>query len=476
MDRDAQIDWLIQELTNVRRALDEALQENARLKERICELERKEKKDSHNSGLPPSSDRFARRPRSGRERSGKRPGGQSGHQGQTLLQRHDPDQIVVHRPTHCTHCAFDLRLAPASRTTRRHVLDLPSQPLQVTEHQIQQVVCPGCGALCQAHFPTGVSAPVQYGPSLQALAVYLSHVQLLPYARVSQVLEDLFDHRLSVATIEGFVIRAHRRLEPVEAALKEALVTQEVVHQDETGLYVQGKRHWVHVVSTPQLTHYAHHPKRGREALEAIGIAARLQGLSMHDGWSSYWTYGKGHALCNVHHLRELTFFAEEEHHLWASEMKVLLLLMRELVAQAKAQGWKAFPEHMQTILIEHYQQILEQGYQSVPAPPLARPGKRGKPKQHPARNLLDRLHTHADAVLAFMRDFRVPFDNNLAERDLRMLKVQQKISGCFRSVHGADAFCRVRSYASTMRKQGHHLLSALQTVLAGSPLFPSFS
>ncbi|WP_052568938.1 IS66 family transposase [Ktedonobacter racemifer] len=239
---------------------------------------------------------------------------------------------------------------------------------------------------------------------------------------------------------------------------------------------MQGKRHWVHVVSTPQLTHYAHHPKRGREALEAIGIASRLQGVSVHDGWSSYWAYGKGHALCNVHHLRELTFFAEEEHQLWASEMKVLLLLMRELVSQAKTRGWNAFPEPMQAVLLDHYQQILEQGYQSVPAPPLSRSGKRGKPKQHPARNLLDRLRIHADAVLAFVRDFRVPFDNNLAERDLRMLKVQQKISGCFRSVQGADAFCRLRSYASTMRKQGHHLLSALETVLVGSPLFPSFS
>ncbi|WP_201385508.1 IS66 family transposase [Ktedonobacter sp. SOSP1-85] len=476
MDRDAQIDWLIQELTTVRRALDEALQENTRLKERIHELECQQKKDSHNSGLPPSSDRFARRPRSGRERSGKRPGGQSGHQGRSLLQRHDPDQIVVHRPMQCEHCSCDLRLTPARPTARRQVLDLPSHPLQVTEHQVQQVACPECGALCRADFPVGVRAPVQYGPSLQALAVYLSQVQLLPYARVSQVLEDLFGHRLSVASIEGFVIRAHQSLEPVEEALKEALITQDVVNQDETGLYVQGKRHWVHVVSTPQLTHYAHHPKRGREALQAIGIASRLQGLSVHDGWSSYWAYGKGHALCNVHHLRELTFFAEEEHQLWASEMKVLLLLMRELVAQAKARGWNAFAEPMQVVLMEHYQQILEQGYQSVPAPPLARSGKRGKSKQHPVRNLLDRLRIHADAVLAFVRDFRVPFDNNLAERDLRMLKVQQKISGCFRSVQGADAFCRLRSYVSTMRKQGHRLLTALETVLAGAPLFPSFS
>jgi transposase len=476
MDRDAQIDWLIQELTDVRRALDEALQENTRLKARIHELESQQKKDSHNSGLPPSSDRFVRRTRSGRERSGKRPGGQSGHQGHSLLQQQDPDQVVIHRPIQCEHCSSDLRLTPASHITRRQVLDPPSQPLQVTEHQVQHVACPGCGALCQADFPPGVNAPVQYGPSLQALAVYLSQVQLLPYARVSQVLEDLFGQRLSVASIEGFILRAHQSLEPVEVALKEALIGQEVVNQDETGLYVQDKRHWVHVVSTPQLTHYAHHPKRGREALEAIGIAPRLQGLSVHDGWSTYWAYGKGHALCNVHHLRELTFFAEEEHHLWASEMKVLLLLMRELVTQAKAQGWKALPEHMQAILIEHYQQILEQGYQSVPAPPLTRAGKRGRPKQHPARNLLDRLSIHADAVLAFLRDFRVPFDNNLAERDLRMLKVQQKISGCFRSVHGADAFCRLRSYVSTMRKQGHRLLSALETVLAGSPLYPSFS
>ena len=462
--------------------LDQLRQENAALREqvallsdRISVLEAQLAKDSHNSHLPPSSDRFRRQPKSLRKKSGKQPGGQAGHPGHTLNLSETPDLVIMHPVDHCQHCQQDLRAVASLQVERRQVIDLPPKRVVVIEHQAQQKCCPSCQQISTAWFPDDVRAPVQYGAALGAVGVYLVQQQLLPYERACEVIEDLLGPPLSVGTLQGLVERCAAQLAPVEQQIKAALSRAEVLHQDETGLYVAGQRHWMHVSATEHLTHYAVHPKRGKEALDAIGILKDFHGVSVHDGWCSYWLYLCLHALCNVHHLRELTFLSEEQQQEWAAEMKELLLDSNAAVEQARAEGrrwlhplevadWKA-----------RYQALLAEGYQANPPDPPPEAGKKGRRKQSAARNLLDRFSKHQEAVLAFLDNFAVPFDNSLAERDLRMVKVQQKVSGCFRSTAGAQAFCRIRGYLSTLRKQGLGLLIALEQALVGHPVSPAF-
>jgi len=445
------------------------------LSERISELEARLAKDSHNSHLPPSSDRFQRQPKSLRKKSGKQRGGQVGHAGNTLELSETPDLVIVHPVESCQHCQHDLQEVASLVVERRQVIDLPPKRVLVIEHQAQAKCCPACQQISTAAFPQDVRAPVQYGAAIGAVGVYLVQQQLVPYERACEVIEDLLGPSMSVGTLQGLVTRCAEQLAPVEQQIKAALCQADVLHQDETGLYVAGQRHWMHVSATERLTHYAVHAKRGKEALDAIGILADFAGVSVHDGWKSYWQYGCQHALCNVHHLRELTFLEEELQQDWAGHMKSLLLEIKAAVEQMRAQGpstlhplevadWKA-----------QYAALLEDGYRTNPPDPPPKAGKRGRRKQSPARNLLDRLSTHQEAVLLFLDNFSVPFDNSLAERDIRMVKVQQKVSGCFRSQAGAVAFCRIRGYLSTLRKQGMAVLTALEQALVGHPVFPAF-
>jgi transposase len=298
----------------------------------------------------------------------------------------------------------------------------------------------------------------------------------VPLGRVQQLLGDLFGMRLGRGTLVSWVQQAARVLEPVEQQLKAALRRAPVVHSDETGLRRAGRLAWAHVASTPRLTHYAIHPKRGREATEAIGILPDYRGVSVHDGWKSYQVYTTcRHALCNIHHLRELTFLEETYHQAWAKDLKGLLREMKAATDQARLAGLARVPPVQRAGLVARYEALLASGLAANP-PPLRRAGQRGRLKQSPARNLLDRLHLEQAAVLAFLDDLPIPFDNNQAERDVRTLKLQQKVSGCFRSDPGSEAFARLRSYLSTLRKQGIALLAALQSVFAGPLLYPDFA
>lgn len=357
------------------------------------------------------------------------------------------------------------------------MFDIPPKRLVVLEHQAEQKYCPHCQQITKAPFPSQVSAPVQYGPAFGALAVYLVQQQLLPYERACETIQDLIGPSMTVGTIKELVDRCAQQLTPVEQEIKDHLRTSGVLHQDETGLYVMGKRLWMHVSATKQLTHYAVHPKRGSEALEAIGILPGFEGISVHDGWTSYWLYSCLHALCNVHHLRELTFLHEHHQQEWALEMASGLLLMNQAVHQAKASGLQQLNPVEVADWKAHYEAILQHGWQANPPdpPPVDGKASRGRRKQSAARNLLTRLSKHQDAVLRFLEDFTVPFDNSQAERDIRMVKVQQKISGGFRSLAGAEAFCRIRGSVSTLRKQGAHVLTALELALAGHPVSPAF-
>ncbi len=468
MTKDEELEQLRQENSVLRDQV-------ALLSERISALEAQLAKDSHNSHLPPSSDRFHRQPKSLRKKSGKQPGGQTGHAGNTLKLSQTPDLVIVHPVDCCQHCQCDLHEVASLVVERRQVIDLPPKRVLVIEHQAHQKCCPACQQISAAAFPEDVRAPVQYGAAIGAVGVYLVQQQLVPYERACEVIEDLRGPSMSVGTLQGLVERCANQLEPVEQQIKAALSHAAVLHQDETGLYVAGHRHWMHVNATEQLTHYAVHPKRGKEALDAIGILADFAGVSVHDGWRSYWQYGCQHALCNVHHLRELTFLHEEQHQAWAGQMKTLLLDIKAAIEQARLEGRTSLHPLEVADWKAQYAALLEEGYRANPPDPPPEVGKRGRRKQSAARNLLHRLSTHQEAVLLFVDNFAVPFDNSLAERDIRMVKVQQKISGCFRSPAGAVAFCRIRGYLSTLRKQGFALLAALEQALVSHPVSPAF-
>ncbi len=468
MTKDEELEQLRQENSALRDQV-------ALLSERISALEAQLAKDSHNSHLPPSSDRFHRQPKSLRKKSGKQPGGQVGHAGNTLKLSETPDLVIVHPVDYCQHCQRDLSEVESLAVERRQVIDLPPKRVLVIEHQAHQKCCPCCQQISLAAFPEDVRAPVQYGAALGAVGVYLVQQQLLPYERASEVIEDLLGPSMSVGTLQGLVERCAVQLEPVEQQIKAALSRAEVLHQDETGLYVAGQRHWMHVSATEHLTHYAVHRKRGKEALDAIGILADFQGVSVHDGWRSYWQFLCQHALCNVHHLRDLTFLYEERQQAWAAEMKEVLLDMKAAVEQARAEGRSSLHPLEVADWKARYSALLAQGYLANPPDPPPEIGTKGRRKQSAARNLLDRLSTHQQAVLLFLDNFAVPFDNSLAERDLRMVKVQQKVSGCFRSPAGAQAFCRIRGYLSTLHKQGLAVLTALEQALVGHPVSPAF-
>lgn len=494
-EKHCEVQQLQQEKQVLRDALKEAIQAIERsqeqaqnlegqigvLQERVNMLERQHAKDSHNSSLPPSSDRFVRPPKSLKQKSGKKPGGQKGHRGHHLRQVETPDEVIIHHVSCCEHCQQDLRDRPVIFSERRQVIDLPTKRLWVTEHRVEEKQCPTCFHLTRARFPAAVKASGQYGTGIQALAVSLVEGQVVPYARASQLLHDLLGVQLSAGSIASFVNTCHQNLASVENHLKEALVKAAVLHQDETGMRVRKEGWWVYVCATDRLTHYAAHPSRGRAGLDAIGIAPCFQGTSVHDGLKSYQGYRFTEALCNVHHLRELTFVEEELKQAWAKSMKELLLDMKAKVEQAKAQGQHALDLPVLAELLSRYEKLLAQGYQANPPPPAPTKSehnkrKPGRAKQSPARNLLDRFSLRKQAVLRFLYDFAVPFDNNQAERDLRMIKVQQKVSGCFRTEQGIAMFCRIRSYLSTLRKQGIPLLSALEQTLSGHSVLPTFA
>lgn len=456
-------------------ALAQQAAQVAVLTARVAALEAQVGGHSQNSHRPPASDGPRTPPRSQRTPSGKRPGGQPGHRGHTLAMAATPDRTVAHHPAACAQCGAALGGALAVAVARRQVVDLPPLALVVTEHQAATVCCPRCQAPTTAAFPDHVAAPVQYGPRLLGLGVYLRHYQLLPYARIRETLADLFGASPACDTLATAGAAAHATLAPVEAALAAALAAAPLAHTDETSIRVAGQRQWVHVVSTATLTHYARHPKRGRAATAAIGLLPRFVGRLIHDGWACYWHHPGPHGLCNAHHLRELAAVAERPGQGWAVDLHALLRAMQRQVRRGRAAGLTASVPDECAALVARYRELLAQGYAANPPPTRTPDGPQvGRLKRTPARNLLDRLATHEDAVLAFLHDWTVPFDNNQAERDLRMLKVQQKISGTFRDATGADIFCRLRGYLATLRKQARPILAALELTLAGQPPLPT--
>jgi transposase len=447
---------------------------------RVQRLEEQLARNSHNSSKPPSSDGFARKTKSRREKSGKSPGGQSGHEGQTLRAVATPDATVSHLPERCAGCDACLAGVVPTDLQRRQVFDLPPLSITVTEHVVGSRACPTCGRLNRGEFPAWVTQPVQYGPHLLSLLVYLLTYQLLPYARVSELVGDLFGQALAGGTVFSAVGRCSAGLADLEAKIREAIRQAPCAQFDETGVRISGKRWWWHTASTPALTHYTVHRKRGREGSDASGVLPTFAGIAVHDAWSPYFQYRCEHALCNAHHLRELQAAVERDGQPWASALRALLVGAQRQVAAARAAGASALAEEAAAATRAEYRRLVAAGLEAnPPAPPAA--GEDGGPQkgrraQSATRNLLLRLERYEAQTLRFLTDFAVPFDNNLAERDLRMLKVQQKVSGGFRSETGATWFGRIRGYLSTMRKQGQPMLAAIASVFQGHPLAPQLS
>lgn len=446
----------------------------------LKDIQARLEKDSRNSSKPPSSDGYRKpnRTTSLRKPGQKPTGGQPGHDGYTLTPSAQPDRTDVHRVEHCEQCGAELNRVEVTAHEERQVFDLPAIRLEVTAHRAEIKRCPACGAENRGHFPAGVAGPVQYGLGVKTWAAYFLSEHFVPVERTAQIFEDLVHHRLSGATILKAGQELAQGVEPAVAAVKAQLREAAVLHADESGLRVNGQLHWLHVAATDRLTHYDIHAKRGQEAMEEAGILPAFGGTAIHDHWKPYFRYkGCAHGLCNAHHLRELHYLEQQYGQAWAAEMTELLLAIKQTVDTISAHG-TSLPPDVLVAFEQRYDRVVTTGYEANPRAPPAEDGnppkKRGRTKQTPPLNLLDRLRDFKPQVLAFMYDFRVPFDNNLAERDVRMIKVKQKVSGCFRTLAGAKDFARIRGYISTARKNAVNVFGAIRDAFGGKPFILS--
>lgn len=440
--------------------------DNTALKARIGELERQIGLNSSNSGKPPSSDGLKKpaRVRSLREKSKRKSGGQKGHKGETLRQTAEPDEIENHFPPACAECGAALTPQMAQEGhAARQVFDLPEpQPLIVTEHRAHSCCCAACGATTRAAFPEGVNAPVQYGARIAAFVIYLLHYQLLPEARLVELMADLFGVKLSAATLASMSGACAKRLKGVVETIRDCIAGAPVKHMDETGFRVGGKTQWLHVACTVLLTFYRVCAKRGSLLSDIVSVA----GVVVHDHWKPYYTLeGVLHALCNAHHLRELKALIEIEKEDWAREMQRLLRRACHAANLARERKVALKPRLIQSFK-RRFDAIVAEGLAFHEAqPPLAEKAggkRRGRAPRRTGHNLLLRFSTRMEDTLRFLHDPAVPFTNNEAERDGRMMKLRQKISGGFRSPEGASDFATIRSFLSTAKKQGWEIIDAL--------------
>ena len=438
---------------------------------RIETLEAQVRKNSSNSSKPPSSDGLSktRKTQSLRESSGKPPGGQTGRKGTTLKQAAATEVVVHPLPSLCEHCAAALPLEQARVWRSRQVIDIPLANYDVVEHQALAVTCQ-CGRLHTSAFPAGVDEAVQYGANVRALGTHLTQGQMLPFARAAELIADIYGLKVSPGTLVAWVGEARSALQETADLIATQLSAAALAHADESGLRVEGKLHWLHVVANPSHTWYGVHEKRGLAAIEAHGILTKRTGVLVHDCLASYWRLdGSVHALCNAHLLRELLYIKETTGQAWAQDMSDFLLNANKLCAAAREKQ-RVFDTDQVRAFRTVYDGIVREGEHLNPEVPAV---KAGRARQSIATNLLRRFRDHADAVLRFIGDFAVPFTNNEAERAVRMPKVKQKISGCFRSLDGAEHFCVIRSCLDTLRKQGHSMLAVLQGAFAGAPIQP---
>jgi transposase len=460
------------ELAETAGALAQARAELAHARERIAELEARLKQNPRNSSKPPSSEGLAKpapRPRSLRKKSGRKPGGQDGHKGTTLAQVAGPDREVRHEPGGCAGCGARLAGRPVTGVERRQVFDLQPVRAEVTEHQLIEREC-ACGHRTKGTAPAGAEAPVQYGPRMAAIIVYLYAGQFLSKQRTALALAELFGIPCSSGTVAALTARAARRLDGFAEHVRGQIAASDIAGFDETGLRVEGRLAWVHCARTGKYTLLMAHPRRGRQAIEAMGILPRFTGVAVHDAWAPYDTYtAPDHQLCCAHALRELqavTEAAPNGQWCWATQAAEALTAMQDLVREAISQERDAVDPATLASQVHLFRSAVLIGA----AQTAARSGPLMKKHNALARRLRDRQ----DNYLRFTTDFRAPPDNNGTERDIRMAKLKQKVSGCLRTMTGARQFCAIRSYLSTAAKHGLSFFDALVMLTEGEPWMPT--
>ena len=437
--------------------------------DKIAELEARVNQNSTNSSLPPSSDLFPK-PQNPRKPSGKKVGGQKGHKGKGFKLPHPPDVVVEYNPVECTGCAH-VDDCPASKSVsdRRYEVDIEIKTV-VTEHQTLRVQCPRSNEMISGNFPLDITGTVQYGVNLEALAISLNTSGMVSINRTHELLSDVFGVPISAGTIATMVKNCARTLSKMISPIKDAILGENVVHFDETGVRVNGETVWDHVASTKFLTWHFISEKRGKKGMDEAGILPNYTGTGVHDCWIPYFKYViMGHGLCGAHGLRELLAMIENFHQEWAQKMRDLLLEMNATKDDLIAQGQHEAPEQVLREYSRKYDEILQEAQAQNPIPEKD-PGKKGRTKKGKVRAFIDRLVLHKEKWLLFFTDFSVPFTNNQAERDIRPFKVKLKVSGGFRTMQGAKDFATIMSFVSTARKRGISTFLAIKEALGNKP------
>ena len=458
--------------------LDELAQiklENVELKAEIKRLNDIINKDSSNSSKPPSTNNGFKDPDKKETSSASKKrdrGGQSGSKGSNLKKVDKPDFIEVLSVDSCKNCNHNLEAIDSKLISSKQLFDIPNINIEVTEFQLHSKTCPCCNSINKSEYPSNLNAATQYGDNIKTFIAYLSTYQMLPYDRISELLKDFISHKISSGTIYNMLNSFYTKLEPFENKVKDMLLKSDVIHVDETGTRVKDKLHWTHTVSTDLATYYMIHKKRGAEAIDKMAILPKYEGIAVHDHWKPYNRYYCLHSFCNAHHLRELIGIVQNEETRWATDMHTLLTNMNDYIYTLKENNKTSPSKGKIQQFYQQYDKICRSALGFYPPPS----NSKRKPKQSKGKNLLDRFIAYKNETLRFFTNLLVPFTNNLAERDLRMIKVKEKISGCFASFKGAEIFNRIRGYISTVKKNDKSVFHELRNVLRGKYYVPSLT
>ena len=443
-------------------------EENILLKQEIKKLKERSNKDSTNSSKPPSTDDGFKEKESKKDKNtDKKRGGQKGSTSNNLKKSDNPDKIEVLESSTCSKCNHSLLDVEVKSISKKQVFDIPPVKMKVTEFQQHSKVCPCCAKVNKPDFPDALNSYVQYGDNIKTFIAYLNTYQMVPYERITELVGDLTSHTMSSGTVYNILQDFHNKLDSFEKKTKEQLLKSAVINVDETGTNIGGKLHWSHVISTSVLTYYMIHAKRGSEAIDDMEILPFFDGIAVHDHWKAYNKYECTHSFCNAHILRELKGIAENENVIWANDMHTLLTSMNDYLYSMKENDKLSPSKGKIQQYYQRYDDICKAAEKYYP-PPTEIPKTKRKPKQSKGKNLLDRMVEYKEGTLMFFINLLVPFTNNLAERDLRMLKVKEKISGCFASFKGAQMFNRIRGFISTMKKNNRSVLEELGNILKG--------
>ncbi len=473
MTKDEMIEQLMQQISSLTATVDAQTNLIGQLNQAIQELKEQINKNSKNSSKPPSSDGYKKpAPKSLRKASGKKAGGQNGHKGNHLAITADPDHIIGHMPSVCEGCQYhDMCKRTACVAEKRHVVDAVVE-VKVTEHQKLEVpICMLHGDTRNGDFPSDIKTTVQYGDNLQALVVTLNTVGAVSIKRTHEILSGVFNIPIATGTISNMVRRCSDKLTDTVEVIKQKVIEASVGHFDETGTRVDKKLWWVHNASTCEYTYLDISPKRGFKGMTECGVLTNFQGVAVHDCYPSYWKFPEiQHAVCNAHLLRELTGIGENHpEQIWASEFIDLLLEMKRVKAKATGDEKTSLSYYYYHKFDKRYDELIEVARLDNPIPKAA-VKKRGRKKKGKVRALVERLADYKASVCLFIHDFEVPFDNNQAERDVRMIKVKTKVSGCFRSEQGARDYLKIMSYIGTAHKHSYNAYESIRYAISGSP------